>query len=252
MSFKKDKFPTIVFVAASSIAVIVLFFVYIIFTFNWGYLKYSKMEVNDRTGNDDFYFVNRGDSDDPYITKKPRLKDMLAGPIISSVDPGIGDEKAFVYIVEYSDFECSYCANQEQVLKKVLQKYKDKVRLIWKDYPDSDFTTASYSAAIAARCAGEQGKFWPYHDFLYKDNKNLNQDTYKRIAELLQLDMGTFTTCLDSPKIKRRIDNNIKEAEALGITGIPFIYINKQEVMGEISEKELERMINIQLDRLNK
>jgi len=247
--FKKNKFPTILFVTASCIAIVVLSSVYAIFTFNWNFIKYSNLKIDDRNSADEFYFINRDYSDDPYITKKPRLKDMLAGPIINSIDPSTGDDKALVYIVEYSDYECSYCSKQEQVLKKVLQKYKDRVRLIWKDYPRVDSDSASYSAAVAARCAHEQDKFWPYHDFLFVKNKELNFDTYLNIANLLELDIDLFKTCLESPKAKRRIDNNIKEANALGITGIPFIYINAQEVMGEISEEELERMIEIELGR---
>lgn len=248
--FKKNKFPTILFIIASCVSVVVLFFVYMIFSLNWGYIKYSQLETQRTVdNNNNYYFINRDYNEDPFITKKPRLADMLAGPIINSVDPGTGDENALVYMVEYSDYECTYCAKQEQVLKKVLQKYRDKVRLIWKDYPKSNKDSASYSAAVSARCAEEQDKFWPYHDFLFSRNKELNNDTYLDIANILDLDILKFERCLTSQKVKKYIDENIKEADALGITGIPFIYVNSQEIMGEISEEELGRIINIEVNR---
>jgi protein-disulfide isomerase len=248
--FNKNKFPVLLFIIASCVSVIVLFFIYLIFTLNWSYFKFSQLEISENIKQDnDYYFINENYNEDPYTTKKPRLKDMLAGPIINSIDPSMGNSEASVYIVEFSDYECSYCAKQEQVLKKVLQKYEDRVRLIWKDYPKTDKNSASYNAAVAARCAKEQDKFWPYHDFLFNKNKELGKDAFLRVADLLELDMDLFNSCLDNPKVKRYIDDNIKEADALGITGVPFIYVNKQEIMGEISEDELIRIIEIELNR---
>lgn len=249
--FKKNKLPILLIIATSCISAIVLFFIYIIFMFNWGYVHLAKNTDSGKWGNDNEYlFVKKDTVNDPYITKKPRLKDMINGPIINKVDPGIGDEKAFVYMVQYSDFECNYCAEQEQILKRVLQKYSDKVRFIWKDYPKTDSESVSYQAAVAARCAQEQDKFWPYHDFLYRNNKELKEETYLNIAQLLELDMGKFDRCLgDDSAVRILIDNNIKEADALAISGVPFLYVNSQEIMGEISEEELERIINIELDK---
>lgn len=249
--FKKNKLPILLIIAVSCISVIVLSFIYIIFMFNWGYVHLAKnIEMGELNDNNEYLFVNKDNMNDPYITKNPRLKDIINGPIINKADPGMGDEKAFVYIVQYSDFECNYCAEQEQVLKRVLQKYSDKVRFIWKDYPKSDYDSASYQAAIAARCAQQQDKFWPYHDFLYMDNKELKEETYLNIAQLLELDMRKFDRCLgDDSAVRRLIDNNIEEANALAISGVPFLYINSQEIMGEVSEEELERMINIELDK---
>lgn len=121
--------------------------------------------------------------------------------------------------------------------------------LIWKDYPINNVLAPSYQSAIAARCAEEQSEFWPYHDILFEESHNLNKQTFMEIAEELNLNEKKFEKCLDSDEIKNLINDNIIEANALDINGIPFIFINKQEIMGEISLDELKKIIESELDK---
>ena len=186
------------------------------------------------------------------MTKIPNLKDMLRGPIINTVDPTIGNRDAKVYIVEFSDFACDYCYNQEKKIKQILEKYKDEVIMIWKDYPESNLNSESYQSAIYARCAQKQNKFWEFHDQLYENAKNLNKQKYYEIAENLKLDLDEFKLCSKSKRIKKLINDNITEANALDIKGIPFIYINDQEIMGEIDISDLEKIIEIEINKDNR
>lgn len=247
---KQKKFPTIPFMVAS-LATFILLGLFIIII-NSLLLPYSQEPVTkaQSSSHDKYYLNNNYSEGDELITKVPSLKDMLAGPIISNIDPSLGPLDAPITIVYFADFECSFCQKQEQVLKQIMDQYNSKVRLIWKDYPRYNPDSASYQAAIAARCAQEQNKFWPYHDLLYQNNQNLEQDKFLNLATELNLNSSQFERCLKSAAIQGLINDNITEANALDINGIPFIYINDQEVMGQITIEELKRIVDIELGEM--
>ena len=90
----------------------------------------------------------------------------LRGPIISPNDPSRGAEQAVVDIVYFSDFACSFCRQQETIIKQALEQYPNQVRVIWKDLPEVNPSSQSYQAAKAGRCAFQQNKFWLFHDQL--------------------------------------------------------------------------------------
>lgn len=222
----------------------------LIFVFIFAIMNQYRNEIKNTILTPDKYFFKEDyQADDPFITRNPKLRDMLAGPIISIADPIMGDKKAPVVIVEYSDFVCQYCAEQEQLLKKIISDYKYKVRLIWKDYPELDQNSASYQAAIAGRCAQAQEQFWPYHDFLYEYRDRLNHETFIEIAKILKLDIKEFSACLLSDEPKDLIEDNIAEANALDISGIPFVYINDQEIMGQVDYEDLKNIIELELEK---
>lgn len=243
---KKPKFSSSLFVASSLSAFVIVCIFYLYLSFATSFIGRSN------SGSADTYYLKGGISqNDPLLTKRPDLKDMLAGPIISSLDPSLGEIDAPVVIVEFSDFTCAYCQNQERVIKKVMSVYKDKLKLLWKDYPDGNINSISYQAAVAARCAGEQNKFWLYHDALY-EQKIRDNDTFTEIADQLKLNKKIFNDCLNSGRFRQLINDNIKEANALDITGVPFVYINDQEVMGEINFEDLEKIIKLELAKAKK
>jgi protein-disulfide isomerase len=242
--FRSPKFSAKLFVTASIFSFAILWFVYIYLSAIVGFKPSAAESAADR------YYLNTGYAEgDPLITKKPSLKDMLSGPIISSLDPNMGYADAQVAIVEFSDFTCSYCQKQEQIIKKIMQNYKYQVKLLWKDYPDSNINSLSYKSAVAARCAGEQDAFWPFHDFLYEKGVKLDESSFLEIAGMLKLNKNKLTECMESGRTKQLINDNIEEANALAITGIPFIYINNQEIMGETSYDEIERIVKIELNK---
>ena len=189
------------------------------------------------------------DNSDPYVTKVPNLKNLIDGPIISKNDPTIGSDKVPITIVQFSDFACQFCQTQFQTLKKVIASYGDKIKLIRKDYPETNVNSASYQSAIAARCAQAQNKFWEFHDLLYETNKKLNKELFIQLAKKTNLNQNNFINCLDNPTNEKiLIKNNILEANALGINGVPFLYINKQKITGNIDRVNLEKIIKKQLD----
>lgn len=237
--FKQAEFPGRIFIVASlstlvSLPILIIFF---------------KMLTTPVPSSDTVIYDYDTDSRgrDPLVTWVGDPHGSIAAPIISENDPFLGPEKAPVTIVQYSDFSCEFCQRQEAVLRQILDDYRDKVRLIWKDFPEDNSYSSSWQANIAARCAGDQGKFWPYHDLLFKERKDLSRDQAIGYAGGLGLDTDKFGLCLDDTAAKKKIKNNIIEAAALEIPGIPFIYVNEQEVMGEASYDDLKSIIEAEL-----
>jgi len=248
LKFKKNNLSITFFVIGSISALVLFIILYVASSIILFGAAPSKPVPNAVNGEDRYYLNQSYDNADPYMTKNPDLKDILAGPIISSADPGIGLKNAPVVMVQFSDFECDFCAEQEEVLKKIKEKYNDSLRIIWKDYPEPDYNSSSYAAAMASRCAQNQGKFWEFHDFLFKNNENLNKEIFYKGAKDLGLDTYVFEACLDDQKTRNKIDENIAEADALDIPGVPFLYINDREIMGSLSEEELGKIIQSELE----
>jgi hypothetical protein len=244
---KKAKgFPLGLFIGASLLSLFVLVLAYIIYSVYSGYQEYGYQVADLREPQKTQYFFETDIKQiDPFITYQPDSSTMLRGPVISANDPAIGDIQGKVKMVVFSDFACHYCqAVESQAIDAA--EVDSEVSFIRKDYPDGGRESESFQAAAAARCAGKQASYWEYHNLLYKygDYSKNNLIDY---ARELDLDVGLFQTCLDSPDIIQSIEDNIEEANALGITGVPFLYVNDQEVMGDISDKDMERLINIEL-----
>lgn len=241
--FNKPKFPVKLFTAAS-ITALILFIAMILLlrVFTAGVSAPKQNAIAGKAAQ-----APQDGIDDPFITKVPALKDMIKGPIITDVDPAIGEAKAPVTIVVYSDYECDFCGKQEKILREAMDKFAGKIKLIRKDYPEEDENSISFRAAEAGRCAHEQNKFWSYHDLLFKNSGNLSEKIFADFAAKLNLNLSEFTDCLAKRETAQLIKNGCKEANALEITGIPFIYVNNQEIMGQITLGELEEMIKNEL-----
>ena len=248
---KNPSFPTALFVVASLAAFILCGIFFFIIKINFANDTANNQHTQGLNATDKYYLNENYSEGDLLITKVPGLKDMITGPIITGLDPSLGETGAPITMVEFSDFKCGLCQQQEQILKQIIDKYQDRARLIWKDYPENNEDSISFQAAIAARCAQKQNQFWAFHDLLYQNSNNLKGLTFLKIADQLNLDRAKFVKCLDDDNMRQLIKDNIKEANALNIKGIPCIYVNNQEIIGEINLEELERIIEITLDNIN-
>ena len=240
----KNKFYTYFFVIASLLAFLFLFGIYLIFYLNNYYN--SLIAVDEKNYSKQVRQID-ADTSDPFITKVPNLKDMIKEPILRTEDPVFGITSAPITVFIYSDYDCEYCAEQLNMIKASVKKYENKIKLIWKDYPESDFDSVSYKAAVAARCAGEQDLFWEYNEILLSEPENLNQDTFEKIAQVIGLNINAWQSCLSKDSIKKLINDNIFEADALLINGVPFVYINNQGYLGGVEAGELEGLIEREL-----
>lgn len=184
---------------------------------------------------------------DPFITRVGEAPEILTQPKIGDSDPIFGAKEAKVTIVEFSDFSCRFCGEQGRMIKELAEKYKDKIRLIWKDYPDEG--KVSFDAALAGRCALAQGKFWDFHNNLFLAGGKIDKQTISAAAEKAGLTAAALADCLAGQKAAQAVRDNISEAESLRLPGVPYLFVNQQEVLGGIGKDELEKMI---LDEIEK
>jgi protein-disulfide isomerase len=159
-----------------------------------------------------------------------------------------GSSKAQVMIVEFSDFQCPYCHQVEATLKELLAKYGDRVSLAYRDFPIVQIHPQAELAAEASRCAGEQGKFWEYHDQLFSSSK-LEHAVLLEYARALKLDEKQFDSCVTSGKYKADIQRDVQEGTQAGVSGTPGFFINGVPLSGAKSEEAFARVIELELAR---
>jgi protein-disulfide isomerase len=186
------------------------------------------------------------------LRDKAKIVTYLKPPVVyrTKVDiadaPSQGPTSAPVSIVKFEDFECPFCKTVQPTLAAVLKKYDGKVRLVHKDLPLEQIHPQAQLAAEAARCAGEQGKFWEYHDTLYGNAPKLGADALKSYAKNIGLD-ASFEQCLASGKYKASVQKDLSEGAKLGITGTPTFFINGREVSGALPLESFAAIIDEEL-----
>jgi protein-disulfide isomerase len=157
--------------------------------------------------------------------------------------PGIGPASAPVSLVEFSDFECPYCAETAPVIHQLLAAYPTQVRFAFKHYP-LPMHKESPLAHEAVLAAGEQGKFWEIHDLLFAGQDKLSRDDLIAKAKQLNLDMLRFTRDLDSHHFKSAVDADRQEGNRLGVDGTPFFFINGHAISGAVGLADFKRLID--------
>ena len=186
-------------------------------------------------------------------TKGPDVRVMIDAPrhevALAATDPSTGAASAPVTIVEFSDFQCPYCRQVAPTLKQIRDKYGDRVRVVWKDFPLTQIHPQAFKAGEAGHCAAEQGKFWEYHDRLFANQEALQPTDLKRHAADLGLDRAKFDACLDSSKYGDRVREGVAQGSRLGVNSTPTMYVNGRlvsgaqpyEVIAAVIEEELSR-----------
>ena len=153
-----------------------------------------------------------------------------------------GSDAAPVTILEFSDFECPFCARMPSVLDELLKKYPDKVRLVFKHIP-LPMHPRSPLAHEAALAAGEQGKFWQMHDLLFANQSRLTPEDLDRYAGHLQLDVARFRRALENHDYRPIVSRDAAEAAALGVNATPTFFINGRRLLGAQTFKTLEGLV---------
>jgi protein-disulfide isomerase len=146
-------------------------------------------------------------------------------------DRRLGPDRAPITIVEFSDFQCPYCQKSVGTLKELRRLYGDRIRLIYRDYPGPNHPYAP-QAAIAARCAGEQGKFWEYHDLLFDRQSSNKGWDFASLSKELGLQQSVFEGCLNSGRFREQITKDLQDGLKLGITSTPTFFLNGRPLVG--------------------
>jgi protein-disulfide isomerase len=158
-----------------------------------------------------------------------------------------GPENAEVTIVEYSDFQCPFCARVQPTLAKIEETYGDKVRRVYKHLPLRIHPEAP-GAAAASEAALRQGKFWEMHNKIFASQRELGDAVYRRFAEELGLDLARFDEDRASSEVKQRIERDEQEAQRLGVSGTPAFFINGRFLSGAQPFEAFQRVIDEELE----
>ncbi|MBD2451362.1 thioredoxin domain-containing protein [Nostoc sp. FACHB-152] len=170
------------------------------------------------------------------------LQDLKTNPqAVIGNSPKTGPADSKIVLVEFSDFQCPYCAEAHKILKSVLEKHKDNLTLVYKHFPITSSHPEAIPAAQAAWAAQQQGKFWEYHDALFTNQKQLGEALYLDIAKKLNLDLQKFNS--DRKLAITAIGQDIQLAEKLGIMGTPFLVIKSENYTGAIQASEIENRL---------
>jgi protein-disulfide isomerase len=160
--------------------------------------------------------------------------------------PAKGPATAPVNLVEFTDFECPFCAQAAPVVHQLLAAYPTQVHFAFKHYPLS-MHKESPLAHEAALAAGEQGKFWEMHDLLFATQDKLTRDDLIAKAAQLKLDVPRFTKDLDSHRFKAAVEADRQEGDRLGVDGTPFFFINGHGISGALTLADFKRLIDAAL-----
>jgi protein-disulfide isomerase len=157
-----------------------------------------------------------------------------------------GPNNAPVTIVEFSDFQCPFCKAVLPTINELMTRYPGKVRWEFRDFPIQLHPGAA-RAHEAARCAGEQGKFWEYHDELFARSPNHSLPELRLFARDLKVDAVAFAECLETSKYQAAVAGDIHEGKRLGVQGTPTFFINGRMREGELSLAAFQELIESEL-----
>lgn len=137
-----------------------------------------------------------------------------------------GKPDAPVTIVEFSDFQRPFCQRAQAALNEVLGKYEGRVKLAFRDFPLPQIHAQAQMAAEASRCAGDQGRFWEFHDLLFAKPGKLDKTALLEHARSLKLHEARFESCLSGGTYKAEVEKDAREGGAAGVTGTPAFFVN--------------------------
>lgn len=162
--------------------------------------------------------------------------------------PSIGPEDAEITIVEFSDFECTFCRKwHDQVYKQLMTAYPNKVRLVYRNLPLTQIHPQAMNAAEASLCAGDQNAYWKYHEKLFENAGNLSDELYASIAADLRLNTTTFEKCMTDHKYLSAIEEDMQFAIDLGVQSTPTFFINGLAVVGAQPLSVFQQVIDEEL-----
>lgn len=168
----------------------------------------------------------------------------MRAPAVRPTDPTrYGSITSAASVIVFGDFQCPTCVQLNQTLNSVIPKYQGKVRLVWRDLPMTETHPYAMKAAIFARCADAQGKFWEAHDALF-EVPTFSMLTLSELTNRLKLNGVTASACQNDPKIQQAIEYDVKTAAADGVQTAPLIFVGTKAIQGTITPEQLKAEID--------
>jgi protein-disulfide isomerase len=171
------------------------------------------------------------------------LSPEIAANIAKGKAPSFGPESSKVTVVEFSDFQCPYCSKAADVVDQMKEKYGDRVHFVFRQFPLPMHPNAR-GAAEAALAANAQGKFWQFHDKLFKNQGQLTRDGLESFAKDAGLNVAEFKKALDSKEYAADVDSDVKMGESVAVQGTPTMFINGARVQNPTSFETVSAQID--------
>lgn len=175
---------------------------------------------------------------------------MIRPPAARPGDHVRGREGVKVTVIEFSDFQCPYCAQLHPSLKRLANE--GRINWVYRNFPLSSIHPWAMQAAEAAECAGDQGKFWEYADALFDDQPELENEKqeslpafWQSLAKGIGLDEPRFLNCLSSKRFESHIRSDIADGNSQHIDATPTFFINGKRQEGSLPYEQLERLVQI-------
>ena len=197
--------------------------------------------------------------------KLPSNQPVVELKISADNDPIIGNSNAPITIIEFSDFQCPFCAKFHiQTLPKIMDEYikEGKVKLVFRDFPIQSIHSNALLASVAAECANEQGKFKEMHDKLFENQNewnNKNTDNviilFNQYSSEMGIEKEEFDSCLKNEKYIKEIQKDLDDGRAYGVTGTPGFFIGNDkigfiELKGAHPFENFKNIIDVQLKKI--
>lgn len=147
-----------------------------------------------------------------------------------------------IIIEEFADYQCPYCKKAQDTLKALKKKYGDRLEIRFRHFP-LPYHLSARSAAMAAECARDQGKFWEMHELLFNGSPNFGYEWYRDYAKTLGLDVQKFIDCYESGVKSEIIEKDLKEGEEKGVSATPTFFINGVKLVGAADVSEFIKII---------
>lgn len=184
----------------------------------------------------------RNDADIKIMLEPPRAQ------VSVSDAPFLGPKDAKITLVEFSDYQCPFCKRVRPTVWQLVEDYKDKIKYVFQDFP-LGFHQYAKKAHEAARCAGEQDKYFDYNRKLFDNQGNLTVDDLKKYARELKLDSSKFDKCLETGKYTKIVEDSMNAGIEAGVTGTPAFFVNGIMISGAQPISAFKEIIDDELKK---
>jgi protein-disulfide isomerase len=170
----------------------------------------------------------------------------LEAPTVAFGNPQRGATLPKLDVVVFGDYQCGPCRELEPALEAMLKAHPE-VRLVWKDFPNATSHEHAILAAVAGRCAAEQGAFWQYHAALMGDGADLDKPNLLRRAATMALDELKFSSCLETMATQPTVERDFEEGQRLRIDATPYLFVGTRRISGAVTAGQLDALVTAEL-----
>jgi protein-disulfide isomerase len=175
---------------------------------------------------------------------------MSLTPPVNKNDHIQGEAAARIELVEYGDFQCSFCGEAYHIVKSIQNRFGSDLKFVFRHFPLTEIHHHAKMAAVAAEAAGRQGKFWQMHDMLYENQDELHLSALRAYAAILEMDVLKFDEDMDDEALFQKVQDDFESGLRSGVHGTPTFYVNGEKYSLNWDESSLMSFISNKLEHL--